>query len=288
MRGVRVCFLALAIILNCNVAARKCKLNVMSFNMLFEHVKPAQEERQWVNRLPNAVEFFSQYRPDVVGTQELQTFQVREFVAQSGYGWVGGSLSRGNREGDKSENEAIFYRKDKLEVLDEGNIWFSETPDKPGSFSWGMKYPRMCTWAKFRERSSGKVFYVLNSHFYVDADKEDARLEAARIVMDKVREALKDAPVICTGDFNGLVENASIQYLLRDGVLKDARVMVKKPEGPEGSFHGFRRNFVPSRRIDHIFVSDNVKVKSYRIIDDQIKTYRYISDHLPVSVFLEF
>ena len=256
--------------------------------MLFEHVKPSQPERQWANRLPNAVEFFAKYKPDVVGTQELQTFQVRELIAQTGYGWVGGSLSKGTREGDKSENEAIFYRKDRLEVLEEGNIWFSETPNTPGSFSWGMKYPRMCTWAKFKDKISGKVFYMLNSHFYVDADKENARMEAAKIVMKKTQEIIKDAPVICTGDLNGVVENPSIKYLLDNGIYKNSRSLVKKPVGPQGSYHGFRKNFIPNRCIDHIFVSDGLKVKSYKIIDEQLKNEKYISDHLPVSVEITF
>lgn len=265
------------------------RIKVWSYNMLFDYLWVSDiPEHQWRMRLPRLVDAVMKYQPDIIGSQEIQTFQVRGFIGLTGYGWVGVDLSKGRRDGIWPENAAIFYRRDRFEVVDQGNFWFSLTPEKPGTYAWGMKYPRMCTWAKFRDKKTGKEFAVLNSHFYVDADKEEARKQAARLVLSKSKQLAKDCPVICTGDLNASIENESIQILLSDGTFRDSRALAKKPKGPEGSYHGFGKVNPPTHRIDHVLVSSEFRVMDYEIIDEQLRTQKYESDHLPVSVVLEF
>lgn len=272
-----------------NVAGKgKTKVKVMSYNMLFEYKAPEQADRQWVNRLPNMVAALKKSKPDVIGAQEILTFQVDQLLKGLGnYGWIGGSISSGV-QGKKGENEAIFYNKDRIEPIESGMIWFSETPEKPGTFAWGMKYPRACTWARLRVKKTGEEFYMFNSHFYVDADKENARCNAARLLVKKMKEIGLDKPIVCTGDLNGRITAPSIQILLNEAGLRDSRALVKKPIGPDASFHGFRGKLKPGDRIDQILVSPAFEVKKYCIIDDQIHTGRYESDHLPVVAELKF
>ena len=272
-----------------DASGRKSRLNVWSYNMLFDYNWVAKSPDQtWCQRMPHLMEAIRQHRPDIIGTQELQTFQVRGVVAMSGYGWVGVSM-KGNREGLWAENAAIFYNRDRLEVVDEGNFWFSETPNTPRTYSWGMKYCRMCTWGKFRDRQTGHIFALLNSHFYVDADKEEARKHAARLVLSKAKEFLQEGiPVICTGDLNATIDNESVQILLQDGTLKDTYALARHPRGPQGSFHGFGKYPEPKKRIDHVLVSSAFRVKDYEIIDEQLRTRQWQSDHLPVSVVLSY
>ena len=267
-----------------------CRLRVMSYNMLFEHKLPQEPERRWKSRCPNAVRDFQLNKPDIAGTQELQTFQVEEFLKKSGYEWCGVNLSKGGRDDRQSENEAIFFNPARVSLVKEGHIWFSETPNVPGSYSWGMKYPRMCNWGKFKDKASGKEFYVFNSHFYVDGDKEEARTEAAKLLLQNIHTLTQGSSFIVTGDLNATVSSPSICLLLNDGSMKDSRAAVTDPKGPEGSFHGFGQFNPPKAalRIDHIFVSNNIRVDNYRIIDDQLGTGRWESDHLPVCVDLTF
>lgn len=266
----------------------KTKLCIWSYNMLFEHHVPADSAQQWAQRLPNALASIKRYKPDIIGSQELQTYQVEQLASESGYGWAGLGISHGDRKHVKDENEAILYNKSRLDLLSSGMVWFSTTPSQAGSYSWGMKYPRACTWAKFKVRRTGQTLYVLNSHFYVDGDKEHARLEAAKLIMSQVHGAQVDASVILTGDFNATISSLSLQYMLRDGSISEARSLVSKPEGPAGSYHGFDRAHTPTRLIDHIFVTRDVKVKRYRVIDDQLLSGKWESDHLPVAVDIQF
>ena len=264
-------------------------LRVMSYNMLFEYNVPEQPERQWVNRLKWCSAGLKKNKPDIIGAQEILTFQLRQLLDEvDNYGWVGVGLIKGDRTMERSENEAILYRKDRLEVLDEGSFWLSTTPEKPGTYAWGMKYPRMCNWGKFRELKSGRIFFLFNSHFYVDKDKEAARIEAARLVVEKMKTIASGYPIICTGDLNGTVDSPSIQLLMNEAELKDAFAIAAKRKGPSDSFHGFKSTPKPNSRIDQLLVSGEITVKCYRIIDDQLKKLHFESDHLPVCADITF
>jgi len=59
----------------------------------------------------------------------------------------------------------VFYRKDKLELLESGNFWLSETPEKPGSMSWGVNLPRLVTWGQFERVADSFRFCFYDTHF---------------------------------------------------------------------------------------------------------------------------
>ncbi len=261
---------------------RKCELNIASYNLLFEWKIPEQDDRKWVNRKDNVLAIFEKYNLDIIGTQEALSFQVDEIVAESPYGRVGGDLAKGEKVGRRAENEAIFYRRDRFEVLDEGNFWFSETPDTPGTYSWGMEYPRMCSWGKFKDKRSGVEFYVFNSHFYVNNPR--SRKEAASMVLQRIKAVAGEYPVFCTGDLNSTDNEESIQILLSDGTLRDSYKIASKITGPYFTFHGFRAEPPKDRRIDYVMVNDKVQVNSYHVADDDLQGKGYASDHLPVIV----
>jgi endonuclease/exonuclease/phosphatase family metal-dependent hydrolase len=70
----------------------------------------------------------------------------------------------------------IYYRRSRVEVLEEGHFWLSPTPAEPYSFGYGNTgNARMVTWARFRDRATGARFHVLNTHF--DHASSDAATE---------------------------------------------------------------------------------------------------------------
>ena len=261
-------------------------LKVMSYNMLFEHNKPEQPERQWTSRCPNLVKSILKLRPDIIGSQELQSYQVADVIKGTGYARIGCSLAGTYSETDHNENAAIFYRPDRLRLLESGNFWYNDHPDTPGP-GLGMSYNRMCTWGKFEDMASGKVFYLFNSHFYYEPDRPDVRLSCARILKERVMQVAGDYPVIVTGDLNSEIDTPPLQHLLSGSLLKDSRSLVDQPAGPEGSYYDFELSTPPVRRLDHILVNDKPVVRTYRIIDDQWRSGLIESDHLPVIAEIE-
>lgn len=63
---------------------------------------------------------------------------------------------------ESGEHAAVFYKKERFEMMDSGNFWLSETPEKP-SFGWDAQCRRICSWGKFREKNSGEIFSSLVS-----------------------------------------------------------------------------------------------------------------------------
>ncbi len=65
----------------------------------------------------------------------------------------------GRRNGEQAgEFTPIFYRRDRFELLTHDTFWLSEHPEEPGSMGWDAACPRTVTWAKFRDRLTGRSF----------------------------------------------------------------------------------------------------------------------------------
>ena len=278
--------LAALLLLSSGLSAQDTELKIMSYNMLFEHNKPEQQERQWHYRVKNIVNTINETVPDVIGSQELQSYQVTDIIEQTGYARIGCTLPGSYSKSNDEENAAIFYRQDRLRLLASGNFWYNDHPDTPGP-GLGMTYNRMCTWGKFEDLRTGKVFFVFNSHFFYEPDREEVRMSCARILKENVLKVIGDYPVFVTGDLNSTMEMPPLKFLTGDGQLKDSRRLVRKPVGPDGSYYDFKLDLVPTQRLDHILVNDKVKIRYYEVMDNQQKTGKIESDHLPVIVKAE-
>ena len=110
----------------------------------------------WEERIPRIVKVLDQYDFDIVGLQEVAAKQLDVLLKKTRYKSIGVARDDGIRKGEFS---CIFYRKDRFEKISYGTFWLSETPDKVGSISWKSACRRICTWAKFRDRKTDKVFF---------------------------------------------------------------------------------------------------------------------------------
>lgn len=259
-------------------------LTVMSFNIRLD--TPADGDNAWPYRKEMVASMIRFHRADVAGLQEVLHHQVTQLDSLlHDYAWIGSGRDDGAKEGEYSP---IFYNKEKLECLLNGQFWLSEHPNTPG-IGWDAACPRIVTWGKFRNRHNGKTCYHFNTHF--DHVGQTARSESARLIKRKIQEIAGDAPVILTGDFNFLPSSEPYRILtdpqegrpLTDGYL----VSREPPHGPDGSWSGFHIAGEPGRRIDYIFVSAGVHIQRYGILSDSWSG-KFPSDHLPVLAGIEF
>lgn len=246
-------------------------LRVMTFNVRV----PVDSDgaNAWPHRRALAAAVIRAEAPDIVGTQELVRQQGDDLVAAlPEYRWFG----RGRRGGDDDEHMGVFYRTDRLRVLESGDFWLSETPDVPGSISWGHPYPRMVTWARFERIADGLRFILFNTHFPYRDEDDAARLKCAQLIAARIRALPPGEPVVLTGDFNTAPDSAAHAELAQ--LLGDAWLATNAHAGPEATFHGFTGT--PDRRIDWI-LSRGFSVQAIRTIathDGEV----YPSDHFPV------
>jgi endonuclease/exonuclease/phosphatase family metal-dependent hydrolase len=255
-------------------------LRVMTFNVRLPVKSDGAD--YWDNRRDILVETIRRRSPDIVGTQEL--FYVQgQYIAEKlpEYAWFGLSR-RGNHE---DEHMGVFFRKDRLRVVESGDYWLSETPETPGSMSWGINFPRMVTWAVFEDLHTRRRFYYANTHFpHRDIDAQ-ARVNCANILASRLRARPPEETIILTGDFNTDVASPPHQILTQSG-LKDAWETAGRREGPRGTFHGFKG--VPGEaRIDWILFRGPLEPVLVETVTDN-REGRYPSDHFPVLAVFEW
>jgi endonuclease/exonuclease/phosphatase family metal-dependent hydrolase len=248
------------------------ELRVMSFNV--RTITGKDGPNRWEARKDLFADTIRQLHPDVIGTQELAKEQGDDTVARlPEYTWFG----RDRFGAHADEHMGIFYRKDRLKLVESGDYWLSDTPDKVASITWGNIFPRMVNWALFERLSDHKRFYLLDTHYpYRDQD-EDARSRSAREVATWIGKLPAGAPVIITGDFNTGPESEAHATLT--AALKDAWSAAPKREGPEDTFHDFTGK--PTKRIDWILYR-GVEATSVQTVTTS-KDGRYPSDHFPVE-----
>ena len=94
--------------------------------------------------------------PDVFGVQEGLIDQLHYIDAECPqYARVGVGRDDG---AEKGEFMAVYYLRDRFELLDSGTFWLSETPDKV-SRGWDGACNRTVTWVELKDRKSGKEFF---------------------------------------------------------------------------------------------------------------------------------
>ncbi len=250
-------------------------LKVMSFNL--RYATASDGENSWPHRKDILIEAIRAQHPDVLGTQECLDVQA-EYIEQKlpEYHWIG----MGREKDGQGEMAAVFYRKAVLSPIETGNFWLSETPDVPGTKSWGSSCTRMATWVRFRHIASNTFFYYFNTHF--DHASESAREHAAQVLLDRANALQGNPPVIVTGDFNANAENAAAYTTLIEGGFKDAWLAAAKREGPEITFGDFAAPPAGAKgRIDWILMRGPLKVERCETVLYK-RDGHYPSDHYPV------
>lgn len=242
------------------------QLRVMSYNLRFSD--PLQ-------RLVGVTGVISEVAPDILGTQEATPDWMKYLKLT--YGDVYGAIGVGRDDGaNEGEYAAIFYRKDKLKVVDSGTFWLSETPDVP-SGSWDTACWRICTWAVFERLSDGKQFVHLNTH--LDHVSEEAQLHQAAMVIEKAKSY--DIPVIITGDMN--VTPDSSVYASYTAEFEDTRATAPITDDYP-TYNGFDK----SRAKEDMELIDYCFTKGFEAQKFDVVEGNYSSDHFAIWAEISF
>ncbi len=265
-----------------SVIASQAQIRAVSYNIRYNN--PGDNANAWPNRLPAIKQQLQQFQFDILGIQEGLHGQILDIQSALGsqYTWLGVGRDSGNLRGEFC---AIFYNQEKFTVVDTCYTqWLSPTPNKP-SKGWDAALPRIVTFAKFIEKSSGKCFWVFNTHF--DHMGKYARFESAVLLSDWVNRHTLTNPAILLGDFNCQDSSAPIQYL-SNKIEKASAIQTPNEPFNKGTFNGFAKDAEqPGPTIDHIFIS-KFKVNVCWVDYTTRGPGLYISDHYPVLVDLQF
>ncbi len=291
------------------VSQLSAQMLVGSYNIRLKVSSDSVNGNVWGKRCQVMCDQLNFMSPDIFGTQEVLHVQLLDMLDRlDGYDYIGVGRDDGNTGG---EYAAIFYKTDRLRLLDYGNFWLNETPDRPG-LGWDAACIRICTWGKFASQTAtdDEAFYFFNLH--MDHVGVVARREAAKLIVSKVREIAQGAPVIVTGDFNVDQNDEIYSIFTQSALLKDSYLASRIRFAENGTFNSFDTDLYTDSRIDHIFVSPSINVDAYGILTNsywtpdndsselmkghdapqEIDFSRYVrrqpSDHYPVFVRINF
>ncbi|MDN3670505.1 endonuclease/exonuclease/phosphatase family protein [Echinicola jeungdonensis] len=255
-------------------------MRIATYNIRFDN--PGDAPNHWDNRKEVVANLIKFHGFDIFGTQEGLHHQVeylKKHLPQFEY--VGVARDDGRQKGEYS---AVFYNKEKFKLLESNTFWLSTDTSKP-NIGWDAALPRICTWAKLKDINNGNQFFVFNTHF--DHVGTAARQKSAQLILNKIKEYSQNGlPVMLLGDFNVDQENPAYYLLENSSELKDCFNAAQLRYANNGTFNSFDISKSSDRRIDHIFVSESVKVKKYGILTDTYHN-RYPSDHFPVMAEIE-
>lgn len=281
-------------------------LVVGSYNIRNDNEGDRNNGNGWDKRcsvIANQIEF---YEFDVWGAQEVLHNQLNDLIEElPKYAYVGVGRDDGKTAG---EYAPIFYKKEKIKMLNEGHFWLSDNTEYPNK-GWDAVLPRICTWAHFQDLKTKKKFWFFNLH--MDHVGVEARSNSAKLILTKIKEMCKKEPVILTGDFNVDQKSDSYAVLHNSGVFHDSYEVAKISYALNGTFNAFDTNLMTDSRIDHVFVSPSFTVHKYGVLTDtyrspkneskkiqkgdfpkevSFKDYesRLPSDHFPILVELKF
>ncbi|RFP08132.1 MULTISPECIES: endonuclease/exonuclease/phosphatase family protein [unclassified Duganella] len=248
-------------------------INVATYNLRYNHAEDGANA--WPARREMVKALIRYHEFDIFGTQEGLADQIADLAQMAEFDHVGVGRDDGKSAG---EHSAIYFRKSRFALLGKGDFWLSETPDRP-SFGWDATCcHRLASWARLRDRTSGRSFFVFSVHF--DHQGEQARRASADLVLRKIAEIAHGEPAICVGDFNSTPETVQMQTMAK--AMRDAfQVSAAPPYGPVGTFNDFHLDAAMTERIDYIFVDRHFDVQKYAVLSDSLDR-RYPSDHHPV------
>lgn len=239
-------------------------LTSMSFNV-YVGAPPPQREISVLQTILSC-------SPDTLGVQEASPSWMEFFEKNLNhiYGYVGEG-----RDGlSNGEYNAIFYKKDRFELIESGTKWLSDTPDTVSKFPESCLF-RIFTYAILSEKASGIKFLVINTH--LDHIGPAPRNRQAPVILDFIKKH-PSYPVVFTGDLNDTPESEIFKVI--SGRLTSAASLV--PDAEE--IHTFHNYGAADVTLDYIFVSpEGINVSDYRVITDEANGM-LPSDHYPVLI----
>lgn len=229
------------------------------------------------------------YSPDVICFQEMTVLMMsllqREFKT-CGYDYGLISYSTGSA----NDYTCILYRRDTLELLDQGRHKFDYGSDA-GSKSYD--------WGHFRHKATGKTFVALSTHLWWKSETAQAGSDkmredqAAEIVAATDELVAKfNCPVWVMGDFNTRTTTAAFRTFISGG-FKDAFDLASVYADDCSGYHTCTRETFAREKsitpyktgaIDHILLKNGGTTRVLTF--NHVRPYFFIklSDHYPLYV----
>ena len=250
------------------------KVRILTFNILNNIEKDSLNP--WNNRSTKICIALHHLNATVMGLQEVSPSQMKDLIqGLPGYDTVSIEIPGECKQHDYNP---IFYKKDKLKLIDKGFFELSDSPDFLSN-NHTLQYPKYVVWASFQDLSTGKAFFIANVHF--EKFNTQARLASTMKIKTYLGKLSNNTPIILTGDLN--ITNTDIAYstlLTRIFPMKDTWLAKSNKNEITTTYNGMGHiNSEEEKRVDYILVSNNIEVKKVVIESTALSDGTFLSDH---------
>ena len=275
-------------------------LRIATFNVLCGD--PLTGTRSWPGRLPLLRRSVEAARADVLGLQEVLPSKLPDaahLVApltlvpgpSTGPRWFDASIARSERN-DVGEHLPIAYRSDRVQLLDTGAFWISETPDRPSSRLALAATPFLVHWVRLAFRDLPGSALVMNGHF---GHAPWHHAPTARVVTAQLGKLATanagahdaSASAFLVGDFNAVPSSELLRKLTAKpgaGFVDAARSAAERV-GPPVTYHWGRGATRLGLTIDYVLARTPLRPGRAEVIDTHDERQHASDHHLLVVEF---
>ena len=221
---------------------------------------------------------FKAVEADIIAFQEMESWSrgsdgsvnlARDFLAERNPEY--GVAASGDWQSFPS-TQPVFYRKSKVQPIEQGWFFFSDTPDVIYSRTFNGSFPTFASWVQFEALDTGQTFRVVNVHFEYRG-RSNRRLSAA-LVRDRISPWITGGEnVFLVGDLNALYGAHTMQILEEAGITFD-RI-------PGATYH-LSRGVHLFGAIDHLGRTPLVRIANAPVVVQQKSAGEWPSDHHPI------
>lgn len=209
------------------------------------------------------------HEPDIVALQELDVGRART-----------NNVDQAHELAQQLEMVSHFHPAFAVEEELYGDAILTSLPERlvqaaplPGYDRWSnVVEPRGALWLAV-DVGDGVEVQIINTHLGLIPHEQQIQAQALA-GQGWTEHPLFQGPAILLGDFNATA--ASVVYKTLTKRLKDARLVAPQPRQPTTTYPAS----LPVLRIDHIFVSEEIRIQS--LFAPYERATRIASDHLPL------
>ena len=248
------------------------QLKIMSFNI--RGVTNENDIRNnWAMRAGSCRMMVEDQQPSIVGMQEQNETQwtyMFSTLSPKGYGGLA----------TDDVKAAFLYRKDQLEVEDNGLFWQSKTPDR-SSDCWDG-YVRPVRWAVMHILGTDQRFFYVTTHMGLT---NESRINGMSLINKRIAQYNTGSlPVVMMADFNTAATDAVFNETRKTMVLTRDVAPVTDVIPTYNAWGNVEKEGI----IDHIWISSNLNCLEYRTVTKAYDGHKLISDHYPIYTILQF
>ena len=176
------------------------------------------------------------------------------------------------------EDYAMIGEKRHSRFLNE-YFWLSQTPDQKGSKFFFSQFPRITTFAVFKDDKNNQAFSFFNTH--LDHIFTFVRNTQAQVLRNLIMKHSEGVFTAVTGDFNAVPDSEPLRIVCSTGLKDTSDISIGSTlRGPIGS----RAN--GNKPIDHILISDHINKYTLTKLDQKYSNI-WPGDHYPLMIAFE-